>query len=160
VADEILDPKRDPQAAYAFGQSVLLEAAVAVVRQYRVLAEGETEARAAANMLAVVWLQAVRNEWYQQAEQHPELKAQLDVARSMMRTERYDPEDDLICMPVGMEAYTCGIGHKRAVCLDRAMPMAMPLSAIFTGEVIAVDEARAQVVAAETAKPETVGELT
>lgn len=154
MADEQATPDQDPATAYAFGRSVLMEAALSVVRQYHKLGEGETEARAAVKLLAVVWADAVRSEWYDQAAKFPTLNAQFEVARAMMRAEQYDPANDPIVMPLNTQPYTCSIGHKQTVCLDHSMPYATPLSAIFTGEVIAVDEARAQVVAVETAKPE------
>lgn len=104
---------------------------------------GETIERAVCKYLQLSWTDAVRAEWQGFVDRYPELKAQTEVAKELMKEEGYDI--DPICMTPGQKAFIAKVDNQEAVCVDFCMPQVMPLSSIYVNRVRLVQSAAARV---------------
>lgn len=102
----------------------------------------ENEDRLVINALAVAWADAVREEWQNWLKANPLLADAYEVAMVLMREDGYTEEiGDPICGLPGAEPLVATVDGKKAVCYDRSMANATPLSAIYVNKVKAVVDA-------------------
>lgn len=101
--------------------------------------------------LLTAYFDAVRAEWEHWCDENPQLKAQIAIAKELMRDAGYGDMDPICGLP-GVEPMVAGVDGRKAVSFEHSMSNVMPLSAIFLNKVKEVMDAADKVAAASAVK--------